>query len=78
MSFMTRYRKAILAALTGGLGQLLVALDSPGWTTAEVVGLIATTVIAGGATLGVSNKGFVDLSSLTPAQRAELGRFLNL
>lgn len=78
MSFLARYRKAILAGLTGGLGQILVALDTPGWTTAEIVGTISTALIAGGATLHVSNKGFLDLSSLTPAQRTELGRFLNL
>lgn len=73
-----RYAKALLAALGAAAAAIVSGLESPGFSTAEIVTTIAAFVITGGATLGVPNAGFLDLSALTPAQRAELDRFLNL
>lgn len=72
-----RALKAIMAAVVSGLGVLSTGLDG-GLTNGEIISTVATTVLAFGATWGVPNSGFLDLSSLTPAQRAELDRFLNL
>jgi hypothetical protein len=72
-----RFGKAIVAAALAGLAALSTALPD-GLTGGEVSWIIAAVVVAFGGTWGVPNSGFLDLSRLDPAQRAELDRFLNL
>lgn len=73
-----RYAKAIIAAVVAGLGSVTAAIQDGAFTGPEILTAAAALVIAGGATLGVPNGGFLDLSKLDAGQRAQLNRFLNL
>ena len=74
---MGRFAKALVAAALAGLGTLSTALPD-GLTGGEITLTLSALVIAFLSTWGVPNSGFLDLSKLDPAQRAELDRFLNL
>jgi hypothetical protein len=74
---MGRFRKALMAALTAGLAALSTALPD-GLTGGEITWILGALVVAFGTSWGVPISGFLDLSRLDPAQRAELDRFLNL
>lgn len=73
-----KYSKAILAFLLGALGTATGLDITDGFPPGEILTSLATGVIAGLAAWGVPNKGYVDLSGLTPEQREQVNQFLNL
>lgn len=75
---MGKYGKAIMAFLIGALGTAQGLDITDGFPLSEVLTSLVTGLLAGGAAWGVPNAGFVDLSRLTPEQRDQVNRFLNL
>lgn len=75
---MGKYSKAILAFLLGVLGTAQGLDITDGFPASEILTSLVTGLIAGGAAWGVPNKGYVDLSKLTPEQRDQVNQFLNL
>lgn len=71
---MTRYFKALAAAITAGLGSAMAAVESSGWTQGEIITVIAAVLIAGGTTLGGAEHRFRRPLAAHPAAASRAGQ----